>query len=860
MKKLIITLAFSLFLVLSALGSNTEKKPLAIDDIVKWNRITEREISPDGSFIAVKLEPWVGSTTVKLYDNKGVEILSADSSSAIQFTKDSRYLLYKRGEGKSASLHIYLLTNRSSRVENDLKNFYLHKDWKDALVIQKNDSTLFFEKLDGTNRISLGKATTVKFAEKANALAFYANNSAMIYRAGSSAPETVWNNETKVDRMGISEAGDQVSIVSGEKLYLWNRNGIKELTTNVSDKRDPNFSPDGSKLFFGLNPPARVRDTTLSKEEFPEVHVWHWEEKVQFTVQVINKKRDLDANYLAVYDIKSGEQTQLTSEEISSTQMIEKGNSPYVLALSDLDYQLESMWEGRGKNDIYLLNTVTGARDLITNGVSGQVRVSPASKYAYWYNSPDSSWYTCSLPAGRIMKITNPNTIKAFNEENDTPEYPSSYSFAGWSKDDRYLLIYDKYDIWRVDPQGLEASVRLTVNGRERGLTYRYVATERNDEEYINLQGEKLLNVFNHNTKGYAFYVTSSFERPATPTERFGGNFMLAGFAKAEGANAVMFTKESFQEFPNIFCSDLKFGNVVKITDANPQQSSFNWGATKLISWVSSDGIPLEGVLYLPENFDPSKRYPMVVSFYERNASTLFSHRVPEAHRSTIDYHLYTSNGYIVFNPDIVYKEGYPGESAFNAIMPGISTILSMGFVDEQRIAAQGHSWGGYQVAYLATRTNLFAAIESGAPVVNMFSAYGGIRWGTGLNRSFQYEHSQSRIGKTPWEAPLRYMENSPIFTMDKVTTPILIMHNDQDDAVPWYQGIEYFVALKRLRKPVWLLNYTGEVHWPQKMKNKIDFQKRMMQFFDHYLKDAPMPQWMSEPLSLIDLDYQTGY
>jgi dipeptidyl aminopeptidase/acylaminoacyl peptidase len=279
-----------------------------------------------------------------------------------------------------------------------------------------------------------------------------------------------------------------------------------------------------------------------------------------------------------------------------------------------------------------------------------------------------------------------------------------------------------------------------------------------------------------------------------------------------------------------------------------------------LIRWVSLDGVVLEGVLYKPENFDPAKKYPMIVSFYERNASTLYSYRTPEAHRSTIDYHMYNSNGYIVFNPDIVYKEGYPGESAFNAVMSGVSAVLNMGFVDHQRIGAQGHSWGGYQVAYLATRTDLFAAMEAGAAVVNMFSAYGGIRWGTGLNRSFQYEHSQSRIGKTPWESPLRYLENSPIFTMDKVKTPILILQNDQDDAVPWYQGIEYFVALKRLRKPVWLLNYTGEVHWPQKMKNKIDFQKRMMQFFDHYLKDSPMPKWMAEPMSLIDLEYQTGY
>ena len=860
MKKTILVSLFFLCVTHAAWGSNNEKKALTVDDIVKWNRITERQIAPDGSFIAVKLEPWVGSTTVKLYDNKGNEIFSADSSSAIQFTKDSQYLLYRKGEGRRAALHIYSLKNRSVRAESEVRNFYLPKDWNDALVIQKNDSILSIEKLDGSNRMELGKAAIVKFAENANALAFSANNKAMLYRAGASAPVAIWNNEAKIDRIAISESGDKLTVVSDEKLYLWSGSDIKELTSNVSDKRDPHFSPDGSNIYFGIKPPDRVKDHGLSKDDFPEVHIWHWEEKVQFTQQVVNKRRDLDANYLAVYNIGSSKQTQLTSEFITGTQLIQKGNSEYVLALSDVDYQLESMWEGRGRSDIYLINTTLGRMDLLTKGVSGQVRISPASNYAYWYHTPDSSWYACSLPAANIVKITDPKTIKAYNEDDDRPEHPSSYSLVGWTKDDQHLLIYDKYDIWRIDPKGREAPVRLTQNGREKGLTYRYVSTTSADQEYIDPRGEKLLSVFNHNTKGHGFYTMASFERPANPAERYGGNFMLGGFTKAERANAVIFTKETFVAFPNIYFSDLKFDKIVQITDANPQQHLFNWGTNELISWVSLDGILLQGVLYKPEDFNPAKKYPMIVSFYERNSSTLYGHRIPEAHRSTIDYHMYTSNGYIVFNPDIAYKEGYPGESAYNAIMPGISTVLGMGFVDYKRIGAQGHSWGGYQVAYLATRTNLFAAIESGAPVVNMFSAYGGIRWGTGLNRSFQYERGQSRIGPTPWESPLRYVENSPIFFMDKVTTPILIMHNDKDEAVPWEQGIEYFVALKRLRKPVWLLNYTGEVHWPQKMKNKIDFQKRMMQFFDHYLKDTPMPKWMAEPMTLIDLDYQTGY
>jgi dipeptidyl aminopeptidase/acylaminoacyl peptidase len=220
--------------------------------------------------------------------------------------------------------------------------------------------------------------------------------------------------------------------------------------------------------------------------------------------------------------------------------------------------------------------------------------------------------------------------------------------------------------------------------------------------------------------------------------------------------------------------------------------------------------------------------------------------------RSSINYSHYVSKGYVIFNPDVVYRVGYPGESAYDCVMSGITSLLSEGYIDKKRIGMQGHSWGGYQAAYLVTKTDLFAAVESGAPVVNMFSAYGGIRWGSGRSRQFQYEHTQSRIGGTPWSHFQRYYENSPIFTTDKINTPLLILHNDNDGAVPWEQGIEWFTALRRLGKPAWLLNYRGEPHWPVKTANRADFQTRMADFFDHYLMGKPMPGWMTDGVAPI--------
>jgi len=208
----------------------------------------------------------------------------------------------------------------------------------------------------------------------------------------------------------------------------------------------------------------------------------------------------------------------------------------------------------------------------------------------------------------------------------------------------------------------------------------------------------------------------------------------------------------------------------------------------------------------------------------------------------------------------VVYRIGFPGESAQNCLLPGVTSLISKGFVDEKHIGIQGHSWGGYQTAYLITRTNLFAAAEAGAPVVNMISAYGGVRWDSGLSRMFQYEKSQTRLGGTLWEKPLLYIENSPIFFADKVQTPLLMMHNDGDGAVPWYQGIEMYMAMRRLNKPVWMLNYNGQGHGLTQRQDRTDFAIRMKQFFDHYLKGEPMPPWMKTGVPSIEKGITKGY
>ncbi|MEM7299059.1 MAG: prolyl oligopeptidase family serine peptidase, partial [Bacteroidota bacterium] len=555
------------------------------------------------------------------------------------------------------------------------------------------------------------------------------------------------------------------------------------------------FSESGKRLFYQVKEFPVLQDTSLLEEEIVDVEVWNYKDQRLFTHQENQKSNDLKFGYLSYFDSETNKTIQLGGEKYSSVLVSNEGDGETALAVSDYNYRKLISWEGYTLQDLYTIDIISGAKEKITEGVRGNMRLSPMGTYAYWYNNNDSAWFTYSFESKEIAQVTNNSTVPFYSETHDTPSNPWPYGLMSWTEDDGSMLIYDRYDIWEVDPAAKEAPKRLTPAGRKDQFSYRYIRLD--DEERFIKKGQKLLlSGFDEKDKSEA--LLSWTYAKGEPKRLIGGDYQYSSIVKARDSKQVIFTQESFQTFPDILATDLSFSNIKRISDINPQQKEYNWGSIELVYWNSLDGEKMEGMLVKPENFDPSKKYPLMVNFYEKSSNGLNRHRAPYPHRSTINYSYYTSRGYVIFNPNVNYRDGYPGESAFNCVIPGINALIDQGFIDKDNIGLQGHSWGGYQAAYLVTKTDIFKCAEAGAPVVNMISAYGGIRWGSGLSRMFQYERTQSRIGGTIWEYPLRYLENSPIFFTDKVNTPMLIMHNDEDGAVPWYQGIESFVALRR--------------------------------------------------------------
>jgi dienelactone hydrolase len=628
---------------------------------------------------------------------------------------------------------------------------------------------------------------------------------------------------------------------------------------HIADNANVAFTRSGNAILFGTAPPVLDSvpgDSLNGKAVFD---LWHWKDPALQPTQRLNATRDRNRSFQAIYFPATKKLVQLAND---STPSIDLSDDARVgLAATRERYRIESMW-GDGATDVYVVNPQTGAQKLVRERISGQAQLSPDGRYIAFYDK--GHWFSYSTLTGKTVDLTGPVAGVSFEQETwDTPSTPAAWGIAGWTKGDKSLLLYDRWDVWELDPAGVKPAIMVTDSlGRAQHLVLRIVQTRRGRggpagggpggggffgggggaQEPIDPAEPLLLRAVDEETKASGFY-RDRLGAAGQPEKIVMADVAFGQPIKAENADEWLVTRSTFVEFPNLWIGP-SLTQLSRISDANPQQRDYNWGMVELVHWISTDGVPLKGLLVKPENFDSTKKYPLIAYFYEDLSQNRYNYVAPNG-RNVINATHYASNGYLIFLPDIHYEIGYPGPSAMKSIVPGVQMLLARGYVDPKRLGLQGQSWGGYQTAYMITQTSMFAAAMAGAPVVNMTSAYGGIRWGTGISRAGQYEGGQSRIGGSLWETPMRFIENSPLFWLDKVTTPLFIMSNDNDDAVPWYQGIEFFIAMRRLQKEVYLINYNNDVHNPAGRANQKDIAMRMQQFFDTKLKGAPAPDWM---------------
>ncbi|MGB7529221.1 prolyl oligopeptidase family serine peptidase [Sphingobacterium cellulitidis] len=796
-------------------------------------------------------------------------VFDIHKNQSTKFAQVKSYKIAKDGNDYVAFLHETVVTNPSdsSKTKNGSKK-------------EKPTPTLTLLNLNTKDTSNILKADTYEWSDDGKFLVYSIkgpekdslNESGLfIMDLADKSKKKISNGKGNYKNIQFDDATKQLSFLADKtpeksllkefKLYYYTTS--QDSATILADKNTQGipqnwfvsgdgaltFSKSGKRLFFGLAPIPRVKDTTLVEFEHAKVDIWHWQDDYLQPMQLVNLKRDLSRNYTAMINLSGNRNIiPLSDETFNRITLTGNADNEWAMATSDKEYRIETQWEGGMRTDIYAISTISGKNKVVTKSNSGYASLAPNGDYIVYFNRGNGNWYSFNIATETTNQLNEGLQVSFVDEENDVPAAPGPYGIAGWSKDGKFIYINDRYDVWKLSLDGKTKTNLSHGLGRKNQMVYRIEELIKNEDpriNYMQIDDSKtiFLTGFNKTDKNQGLYKLGKKDI----SKIWSGPHTYRMLSADEKLNKVIYTKEDYQHSPDLYLL-ANFKNETRLSDINPQQANFNWGTAELVHWTTPKGYKSEGILYKPEDFDPNKKYPIIAYFYETLSDGLYTYQAPAPTPSRLNIPYFVSNGYLVFAPDIRYETGYPGRSAEEFINSGMHYLArNNNWVDSTKMGIQGQSWGGYQVAHLITRTNMYAAAWSGAPVVNMTSAYGGIRWGTGMSRQFQYENTQSRIGKPLWEARDLYIENSPLFFMDKVNTPVAIMHNDNDGAVPWYQGIEFFTALRRLNKPVWLLNYNGDDHNLIQRQNRKDIQIREAQFFDHFLKGKPAANWIKK-------------
>ncbi len=760
------------------------------------------------------------------------------------------------GKSKEKPKDLLVIRNIATQQEDTIRNAkdYIFNKFENSLAAiiepEKKDSTdtpgvLFYDlQKNISKRISNEKA-------EYKSLAFDENGEQLLYLATRDTSKIA----QKVFDVRYFKNGNDSAIVLADK----NSTGLPEKWI-FNEFSAPRFSKNGERVILGAAPQQAPKDTTIVDFETASLDIWHWQDPLVQPQQLVELRNKQRRTYTGIIlPDQPNRFTSIANEKMPFCSISDEGNGPFALLWSNEPYQLQSQWDISSKNDVWVWDIRTGQRQAVASPVSGRPSISPKGNFVYWWDATKRQWFLYDNHSKTIRDITGDIPINFWDEKNDVPSDPGSYGIAGWGENDDYIFVNDAFDIWKIDPRGNKKPENITAHaGRNDSITFRYINTDP-EKRFIKPGDLLLLSAFDRKTKQAGYYtLTQKGRNPLR--KRTMEEFSFPFVTKAKEKDLYIFRKGNFNTTPDLYTTRDFWQSIEKLTDINPQMRDYNWGTAELFSWNSLTGIPHQGILYKPEDFDPTRKYPLMIYFYEQHSDNLYSYFSPAPSRSTINIPFFVSRGYIVFTPDIHYTTGQPGRDAYNSVVAGAEALAKNNWVDKENMAIQGQSWGGYQVAYLVTKTDMFKAAGAGAPVSNMTSAYGGIRWESGMSRQFQYEQTQSRIGVPMIDSLHLYIENSPVFYADKVNTPLLIMHNDKDGAVPWYQGIEYFMTLRRLGKPVWMLQYNNEAHNLNERRNAKDLSIRLQQFFDHYLKGDPAPVWMTKGVPATEKGKTWGY
>ena len=640
------------------------------------------------------------------------------------------------------------------------------------------------------------------------------------------------------------------------------------LGMRVTEYRVPEWSDDGEGIFLGLQERSPVEtepvETAGDGEEGdigegeenqeaadkdddddpPGVEIWHSLDLDPVPQQKVRERQLRRVNHVAVWHLDSDGFLLLGGDHADRSQSV--GGGTHLLARDETPYDHAARF-GMQRYDMWVVDATTGERTMAREAVAIDLGPSPDGKYLLWFEGDD--FWTHEIATGENRNITAA-LGGTFVDLDLTPtrEQMPPFGVAGWTDGDESVLVNDRFDVWSVSPDG-SGGRRLTT-GEADAMRYRLLRVDP-EADAINPDEQIYFSVYGEWTKKSGFARLDDLD-DSEPETLLWEDASISRLLKAEDSDTYAYVSQRWDDSPDFLVAGPDLDNARQVTRTNPFQADFAWGHSELIEYHNEWGRPLQGMLVYPANYAPDQDYPMIVYHYEKLSQGLHRYRVP----SPEDYYnpqVWSQEGYFVFMPDIVYRDRRPGQSNVETLRPAVAAALQGGTIDEEKIGLIGHSWGGYQTTFFVTQDDLFASAVAGAPLTNLMSMYLSFYWNSGGTDARIFEISQGRMQVPWWEDWDSYHANSPVHHIENLNTPLLIEFGTDDGAVEFNQGVEFYNAARRAGKHVVMLVYEGENHGLAQDANRKDYASRILQWFGHYLKGEPAPDWIAKGVPYLE-------
>lgn len=861
------------FIVFVLLNDNVHGQKRLIDnDAYKdWPILTSYNISNNGKFVYYVYTTRKGGDSLFLSSIKGAYHKRFGLSGNVFFTADSRYVVFSTTEGVKI---IRLGTEETETIE-DAQNVTVPQEGRGEWLSFYLKDTLQIYTLYEHRSYSYSNVTSAVFNAQGSDIVIKIKDT-LFWVNLKTREESVINTGSSIENITFSPTGTQLAFLmipnGNVSLHIY-RKGMRRscvLASNESPSIKPGyilargslrFSKDEQRVFFKLSLKENfyldMKDTLIVTDR---VDVWHYKDNF-LQSQQLSEKSNRGRYFVAVVSIEKPMILQLEDTGLVIT------NAPinnYAL-VHEVNNESESYWSHNQSLKSYLLNLRTGERKVIENK---GCRLSPNEQFVYWFDDNNVELFCYDVRNYTVSNILREVPSKMYDDESSRQERQLFFEPL-WFPNDSAVIVGDQYDLWQLDPKGKAAPISLTQGyGRKNNMVLRVVESHDNS---ISLYKENgiLLSGFNTWNKKNGFFLSRLDPSPTViPVSNMEaciyyhpGSLISSSRKplKAKNRNIYILQKCSPNLAPILIWTN-DFKKFSSFTNRQPQ-SEYNWLYTKLIHWVLPNNKPVSGILYIPENFDSTKKYPIIFNYYEKRSDEIYNYLQPDLSYGDINIPYYVSNGYLIFVPDIQYSAGETAKSIVDIVLSAINHIRNFSWIDKTKMGLAGHSFGGYITNILIAYSNLFAAAQSSSGLSNLISEYGSLAFGN-KSLNFMCEVGQLNMGlnSTPWTQPILYMNSSPIFHVSKITTPLLLMHNKDDGAVPFAQSLELFISLRRLSKPVWMLQYDGEGHVLHNEACKLDFTLRQQQFFDHFLKNKPAPKWLYKGIPSVLKGISSGF